>query len=140
MRISNQTIYRNINFRLSKLTEELKTIQEQIATGKRVNKPSDDPIGTTEALRLRKVLSQMEQYGENIKHGSSWLEVTNVALGGVRQFISQAIDVVSQMSVGTGTAGEKQGAAQEVQSILEQLQQIGNTQLNGRYVFSGYQR
>jgi flagellar hook-associated protein 3 FlgL len=139
MRISNQTIYQSINFRLSKLTEELKTIQEQIATGKRINKPSDDPISTTEALRLRKALSQVEQYGENIKHGSSWLGVTNVALGAVRQFISQAIDVVSQMSVGTGTAGEKQSATQEIQSVLEQLKEIGNTQLNGRYIFSGYQ-
>jgi flagellar hook-associated protein 3 FlgL len=139
MRISNRTIYQNINFHLSNLTEELKNIQEQIATGKRINKPSDDPIGITRAMRLRKVLSQIDQYGENIQHGSSWLEVTDVALGTIRQFISQAIDVVSQMSVGTGSAGERQSATQEIQSILEQLVQIGNTQLNGRYIFSGYQ-
>ncbi len=139
MRISNQTIYRNINFRLANLAEELKTIQEQIATGKKINRPSDDPIGTTQALRLRKVLSQIEQYGENIEHGSSWLKVTGVALGTIHQFVSQAVDVVSQLSVGTGTAGERQAASQEIQSILDQLVQVGNTQLNGQYIFSGYQ-
>lgn len=139
MRISNRTIYQNISFRLSNLTEELKNIQEQIATGKRINRPSDDPIGTTQALRLRKVLSQIDQYGENIQHGSSWLKVTDVALGTIHQFISQAIDVVSQMSVGTGSAGEREAAAQNIQSIIEQMVQIGNTQLNGRYIFSGYQ-
>ena len=106
MRVSNRSIYQNISFQLSNLTAELKKIQEQIATGKRINKPSDDPIGTTHAMRLRKVLSQIEQYGQNIEHGSSWLEVTDVALGTFKKLISQAIDVASQMSVGTGSAGE----------------------------------
>jgi len=138
MRVSNRTLYRNISFRLSNLTEELQKIQEQIATGKKINMPSDDPIGITQALRLRKVLSQIDQYGENIQHGSSWLKVTDVALGTIRQLISRAIEVASQMSIGTGTAGQRQGAAQEVQSILEQMVQMGNTQMNGRYIFSGY--
>ena len=139
MRISNRTIYQNINLHLSNLTEELKNIQEQIATGKRINKPSDDPIATTQALRLRKVLSQIDQYGENIEHGSSWLKVTDVALGTIDQLISQTIDIAYQMSVGTGTAAERQSLAPQIQRLLEQCIQIGNTQLNGRYIFSGYQ-
>ncbi len=139
MRISNRTIYRNISFHLSNLTEELKNIQQQIATEKRIHKPSDDPIGTTQALRLRKVLSQIDQYRKNVEYGTSWLKVTDVGLATIKEFISQAIDIASQMSVGTGTASEREAAAQGVQALLDQILQIGNMQLNGRYVFSGYQ-
>ncbi|HET6460777.1 MAG TPA: flagellar hook-associated protein FlgL [Syntrophales bacterium] len=139
MRISNQTIYQNISSQLSNMTAELNHVQEQMSTGKQINKPSDDPIGATQAMRLKKVLSQIDQYGKNIQQGSSWLDVTNTSLNTISQLISQASDIASQMSTETGSASQRQAAAQSIQNILDQLVQIGNTPLNGRYIFSGYQ-
>lgn len=128
-----------MTFHLSNLTQELKKIQEQIATGKRINKPSDDPIGASRAMRLRKALSQIDQYEKNIQFGSTWLNVTDVALKTIQQFLSQAVDVASQMSIGTGTTGERQAAAQSIQNLLNQIIQVGNTQLDGRSIFAGFQ-
>ncbi|MGQ9646430.1 MAG: flagellar hook-associated protein FlgL [Thermodesulfobacteriota bacterium] len=138
MRISNRAIYRNINFHLSNLTEQLKNIQERIATERRINKPSDDPIGTTQALRLRKVLSQIDQYGKNIEGGSSWLKVTDTALDAIGQLVSRAKEIASLMSTGGTSESEREAAVRSVQGLLDQLVQIGNTKLNGRYIFSGY--
>jgi len=137
MRITQNTIYQNISQNLSAITEQLNNVNEQIASGKRINKPSDDPIGITQALNLKTVLSQITQYGTNINQAQSWLQGTDSALESVQGLISQATTLATQMSTGTYNASDRANAAQEVENIIEQVVQIGNTQVDGRYIFSG---
>jgi len=137
MRITQNTIYQNISQNLSSITEQLNNVNEQIASGKRINEPSDDPIGITQALNLKSVLSQISQYGTNINQGQSWLQATDSALESVQGLISQATTLATQMSTGTYNASDRANAAQEVENIIEQVVQIGNTQVDGRYIFSG---
>lgn len=137
MRITQNTIYQDINQNISTITEQLKNINEQIASSKRINKPSDDPIGITHSLNIKEVLSQISQYGTNINQGQSWLQATESALQSVQGLITQAKTLATQMSTGTYNAADRANAAQEIQNIIEQLVQIGNTRVNGRYIFSG---
>ena len=137
MRITQNTIYQNISQNLSAITEQLNNVNEQIASGKRINQPSDDPIGITQALNLKTVLSQITQYGTNINQAQSWLQATDSALESVQGLINQATTLATQMSTGTYNASDRANAAQEVENILEQVVQIGNTQVDGRYIFSG---
>jgi len=137
MRVTQATIYQNINQNISKLTEQLKNVNEQIASSKRINRPSDDPLGLTHALNLKEVLSQINQYGTNINHGQSWLQATESTLQSAEDLIIRAKTLATQMSTETYDATERANAAVEVQNITEQLVQIGNTRVNGRYIFSG---
>lgn len=137
MRVATRTIYQNINTNLSRVTEQLKVINEQISSSKRINRPSDDPIGITHTLNLKEILSQIGQYETNIKQGQSWLQSSESAVQSVEDLTVRAKEVANQMSTGTYTASDRQNAAEEVQNILEQLVQLGNTQVNGRYIFGG---
>ena len=137
MRVTQTTIYQNINQNISGITEQLKNVNEQIASSKRINKPSDDPLGLTHALNLKEVLSQINQYGTNINHGQAWLQATESALQSAQDLITRAKTLANQMSTETYNATERANAAQEVENITEQLVQLGNTQVNGRYIFSG---
>jgi flagellar hook-associated protein 3 FlgL len=83
------------------------------------------------------VLSQINQYGTNINHSQSWLQATESALQSAQDLITRAKTLANQMSSETYNATDRANAAQEVQNITEQLVQIGNTQVNGRYIFSG---
>ena len=139
MRVSNRGLYYNVNLQLGNIAEQLKQINEQIASQKRINKPSDDPIGITQALRLKKVLSQIGQYGKNIQHGQSWLSITDSALQTVNGLIVRGKEIANQMATGTYGEDQRSNAAQEVKNIIAQLVQVGNTKLIGRYIFSGYQ-
>ena len=139
MRVSNRGLYYNVNLQLGNIAEQLKQINEQIASQKRINKPSDDPIGITQALRLEKVLSQIGQYGKNIQHGQSWLSITDSALQTVNGLIVRGKEIANQMATGTYGEDQRSNAAQEVKNIIAQLVQVGNTKLIGRYIFSGYQ-
>ena len=137
MRVTQTTIYQNISQNISKITEQLKNVNEQIASSKRINKPSDDPLGLTHALNLKEVLSQINQYGTNINHSQSWLQATESALQSAQDLITRAKTLANQMSTETYNATDRANAAQEVKNITEQLVQLGNTQVNGRYIFSG---
>jgi len=139
MRVSSRGLYYNVNLQLGSIAEQLKQINEQIASQKRINKPSDDPIGITQALRLKKVLSQIGQYGKNIQHGQSWLSITDSALQTVNGLIVRGKEIANQMSTGTYNGDQRSNAAQEIKNIIAQLVQLGNTKLTGRYIFSGYQ-
>ncbi len=137
MRVTQSTIYQNISQNISKITEQLKNVNEQIGSSKRINKPSDDPLGLTHALNLKGVLSQINQYGTNINHGQTWLQATESALQSAQDLITRAKTLANQMSTETYNATDRANAAEEVQNIIEQLVQLGNTQVNGRYIFSG---
>lgn len=139
MRVSSRGLYYNVNLQLGNIAEQLKQINEQIASQKRINKPSDDPIGITQALRLKKVLSQIGQYGKNIQHGQSWLSITDSALQTVNGLIVRGKEIANQMSTGTYNGDQRSNAAKEIKNIIAQLVQLGNTKLTGRYIFSGYQ-
>ena len=115
MRVTQTTIYQNINQNISRITEQLKNVNEQIASSKRINKPSDDPLGLTHALNLKEVLSQINQYGTNINHSQSWLRATESALQSAQDLITRAKTLANQMSTETYTATDRANAALEVQ-------------------------
>ena len=139
MRVSSRGLYYNVNLQLGNIAEQLREINEQIASQKRINKPSDDPIGITQALRLKKVLSQIGQYGKNIQHGQSWLSITDSALQTVNGLVVRGKEIANQMATGTYGEDQRSNAALEIKNIIAQLVQLGNTKLTGRYIFSGYQ-
>ncbi len=137
MRVTHQTIYQNITHNVDNITEQLKNINEQISSSRRINRPSDDPVGITQALNVKEVLAQIQQYGTNIKHTQSWLQMTESSLQQVEDLTIRAKTIAGQMSTGTYNASDRTNAAREVQNLIEQLVQIGNTKISGRYIFSG---
>ena len=139
MRVSNRSTYQGIQLNLMDIAGQLKSLNEQISSGKRINRPSDDPIGITQALGLTNMLSKIGQYQKNIQFGESWVNATESSLQDISNLIVRGKEIANQMATGTYSADQRANAASEVQTLLDQLKGLGNTQLNGRYLFSGYQ-
>ena len=80
MRVTNSmlinTVLRDLNNNMSKMAKS----QEQLSSGRRINRPSDDPVGIVSSLRLRTSLTELEQYKSNAEDATSWLETTDKAL------------------------------------------------------------
>jgi flagellar hook-associated protein 3 FlgL len=139
MRVSNRNTYETMNRRLSTITEEMREINERVSSGKRINRPSDDPIGITQALRLKKSLSQIGQYGRNIQVGQSWLNQADASLQRVETLVLRAKEIANQMATGTYSESQRKSSAEEVVNLIGSAIEVGNTQLAGRYIFGGYQ-
>jgi flagellar hook-associated protein 3 FlgL len=137
MRIANQSIYDGITARLITTSDALQKANEIVSSGKRINHLSDDPVGLVQVLGLRSALSNMSQIQRNIGTGRTWLNGGETALESVKELISDAKVLGLQMANGTVSAAEREGAAEQVNGILEQIVSLANTQVNGQYVFSG---
>jgi len=137
MRITNNMLSRIFLLNLEKNATRLIQIQERLSTGRRINRPSDDPIGTTKALNLRLLEKQNEQYQRNIEDASSWLNFNDSALGDLQTALIRAKGIGVQGSDDTLNEEDRKALAQEVNQILEHILSMANSKFKGKYIFGG---
>jgi len=137
MRVANKTIYDMIKFRLGNVTEELQRANEVVATGKRINSLSDDPVGLTQCLNIRSSLANLEQLDKNISTARTWLNAGETALDSINDLISDTKVLCLQMANDSINATDRAEAAELVDGYLRQILSLANTQVNGQYIFAG---
>jgi flagellar hook-associated protein 3 FlgL len=138
MRISTQSLYQGIAQRILNITDELKRAEEKVATGRNINRPSDNPVGLVEALGLRNGLSRIEQYQRNMEMGKSWLDLSGTVIEQSSSVAQQAQAIAMNLQDGTQTPEMRSALATQVGLLLDQAVSLGNTQLAGKYIFGGY--
>ncbi len=137
MRVPNITTYTNSTFRLGNLTSSLKDANEIVTTQKQINEISDDPLGQSQVLSMKSFLGNLEQIEQNVIMGKTWLESGENALDGVNSLILEAKTQVTRLASDSTTADERDDAVARINSIIEQIVTLGNTQVNGSYIFGG---
>jgi flagellar hook-associated protein 3 FlgL len=139
MRITNKMMTNNMMSNINKNKLSMTALEQQYSTGKKIQKPSDDPIVTVRALKLRTNLSELSQYYEkNIPDAKSWMDVTESALTTVNDILKQINSKCVQGSTDTLTASDRTAIVQSLEQMKDQIYQEGNTNYAGRYVFTGY--
>ena len=138
-RISHRSIFRNITTNLGFLTYDMSRINNQIATGKKVNKPSDDPSGGALILAMRSVLADVTQYNRDVALADDWLKTSESVLMNMKLIVERANVLAEQMSTDTYTDENMDVSAEEVDKLLEGLIKMGNTRIGDRYIFAGQQ-
>lgn len=110
-----------------------------ISSGKRITKPSDDPLGMGKVLDHRKTVYSIEQYQKNIAHATSWLQHTDMTLGTVDTLLIRAKVLAEYQATETATQNTRENAAEEIESIYDQMLQLANTKFRGSHIFAGHQ-
>ncbi len=123
----------NLNYQ----QRQLLRLQEQLSTGQRVNRPSDDPMATRRAVAARAVMAQDEQYLTNISTISPYLLETETAVQTVENLRQRAYELTLQGSNNTNGQTQRDQIAIEINSILEDVLSQANHITNGRYIFGG---
>lgn len=111
--------------------------QQELATGKKLNQPSDDPAGTSQALSLEESLGQLTQYAQNMNTANSFMENTDTALSSVTNLIQQARDLAVQSASDTISNTQRQNLAYQINTIITQIGALGNSKFGSRYLFGG---
>lgn len=138
MRVATQSIYRGIQESIWRLSRELKKMEDKVSSGKNFNRPSDNPVAVVHSLGLRSKLARIEQYQKNMDTGQVWLDMNETALNQVSKVAARAQDIALRLSSGTQTAEVRAMAVSEIDQLLDEAIALGNTQLNGKYIFGGY--
>lgn len=126
---------RDINAQLSRIS----TLQEQLATGLRVNRPSDDPIDARRAINVRVLLGKNEQFQANIDDIAPQLDETATTLLSVVSILQRALELTTQAANGTNSQQQLDAIALEIDELLEGVFASSNQRTNGRSIFAGTQ-
>ncbi len=138
MRISTAYQFETYSADMRRAQERLAIAGRQVSSGKRVERPSDDPLGTSRILQMRSYKSATEQYTKNLNVGKGTLGYTEEALGSAFSSISRAYTLAVQGANGATDQAGRNAMATEISTIQERLLQIANTRgPSGGYVFAG---
>lgn len=117
----------------------LADMQEQISSGQRISKPSDDPTGAAQILRLEQALSVTSQYQRNADNALNRLTLQESTLDSVQDSLIRIREIAIQGANPTINNSDRQSLAQEVRERLNELVSLANTKdANQEYLFSGY--
>ena len=138
MRITNQMTMTRMLMNINRNARRVDTLYQQIATGKRIQVPSDNPIIASRALKFRTNISNTEQHMRNASQAISWMSVTQ---GGFTNSLDLMAGIRENLVLGatdTFTASDRNKIITEIRSFLEQLGDEMNVSYAGRHVFSGF--
>jgi flagellar hook-associated protein 3 FlgL len=119
---------------------ELNQTQQQIASGRRVSSPADDPIAAVQILDISEDLERVDQFQRNGSLAETQLALTETTLADVGNVLQRVRELVVQANNATQDAGARRAIAVEVEQRLQELVDLANTRdANDEYIFAGFQ-
>jgi flagellin-like hook-associated protein FlgL len=137
MRITNTILFNTTLANIQQYNARLLQANEEASSGRRLHRPSDDPTGTRRVLDLRGRLSALEQFKGQRVVTTSLLEGTDTALQSVETLLLSAKALALRGANDTLGPDQRATLANEVAGLLHQAIALGNSDVNGRYLFAG---
>jgi len=131
--MQNMQLLRNLRNNHASIAEW----QDKLATGQRIQKPSDDPIGIGYLMRYNSELNRSDEFLENARTGLGYLDTMDALMQQVSDVLKRAKTLAQQAATGTTTEDARKHIAAEMKQLKGQLVDIGNSSYNGRYLFNG---
>ncbi|MHA0318050.1 flagellar hook-associated protein FlgL [Sphingomonas melonis] len=127
MQISTSLFYSNASSRLTKMSDKAQELQTQIATGKKLIKPSDDPAGAQQLAELDRRDADAAVYGTNLTLASSLLDQADGVLKQITAQLTRATELATQAATGTQTDAARKSIATEITSVVQSLVTLANS-------------
>jgi len=137
MRVTQSMLSNNTLRHIANSYSKLGQLNEQMNTGKKFSKPSDNPVAAMRAMGYRTDLNRVEQFQQNIAEVQSWTDSTDDALNQVGLALQKIRELTVQASNGTLEGDQRSYIAAEIVQLKEQISSIGDTQIGGKYIFGG---
>ncbi len=139
MRISQSIIYDTFVNDVMRMQRSIYELSKKLSSGKEVNAPSDDPVKTDAILTADTMLASLTQYQRNVTSTITYLATAEQTFTSTKNVLTRMQELTVAMASGTVDANARSNAAIEVQTLFDQLISFGNTQVDGNYMFSGYE-
>jgi flagellar hook-associated protein 3 FlgL len=137
MRVTQSMLSSNMLRNLNTSYNKMSKLQEQMNSGKLVNRPSDDPVIAVKGMGYRVDLDKNAQFQRNINEANTWTDTTDEALDQVGSVLIRVKELIINAANDTNTTEERQKISAEISQIREQLKDVANTKIGDNYIFSG---
>jgi len=132
-----KNIYNNVGFALNLHTDAMAKLQEQVSTGSRINRISDDPAASYRVLGLNTNVKSLENYINNLSEVISILELSSTIIEDITSNFTETQIRLTQISSGIYDEAARKITAEGINDILEQIVSLANTKHMNQYLFGG---
>ena len=136
-RIADNTVNANFRSQISQHQYQLSVLQERLSSGKRINRPSDDPYGLGAVINLRTSHTEIEQFARSASTANNKLVIADESLNGYENVLDRVRTLVTQGLSDTNTQTAKDALATEIEALRSRILSVANSQFGGEYVFGG---
>ncbi|MGX9133374.1 flagellar hook-associated protein FlgL [Rummeliibacillus sp. JY-2-4R] len=137
MRVTQSMLSNNMLRNLSNSYNKMGQLQSQVESGKKVNRPSDDPVVVMKGIGYRTALDKVTQYQRNIGEVNNWLDTSDNTLDKVNSALQRTNELLIEASNDTTTADDREKIKAEVNQLRQHVQDLANTKIGEKYIFSG---
>jgi flagellar hook-associated protein 3 FlgL len=130
-------ISNNMLRNVSKSYSNLDKYMNQLSTGKKISKPSEDPVVAMKGMSYRSQVSNIEQYQRNINEVHNWLDNSDAAMNETTKVLQRIEELTVQASNGTYDTAERKSISAEIDQLIENLAEVANTKVNNKHLFNG---
>lgn len=131
-------IFDQLTRAMQRETEVFGKLNEQLTTGKKINKPSDDVLGMKNSMGYRLTLQNYEQFTKNSDQASTEITFTEVVMSQVTDTLQRLSSLVNEGVRTMNDASERKLSEERAKQMRDQLLDLSNTQFGDRYLFSGF--
>ncbi|MFD1736799.1 flagellar hook-associated protein FlgL [Bacillus salitolerans] len=117
--------------------ERLGKLQDQLTTGKKITRPSDDPVVAMKGMRYRSEVNEIGQFKRNLDEVYNWMENSDTTLDKVTQAMQRINELAVQGANDTYDSSQRNSIATEIEQVLAHIEALANTKVNNKYIFNG---
>ncbi|MFY0543152.1 flagellar hook-associated protein FlgL [Brevibacillus sp. H7] len=137
VRVTQTMLNNNMMRNLSNSMGRMDKLQEQLSSGKKISRPSDDPVIATRGMYYRTSLIENEQFQRNVGEAQSWLELSDKSLDEAGSLLSRIRELLVYSGDGALEKSSFQAIAKEIRQLKEHMGNIANQTVGSRYIFAG---
>ena len=139
MRVTHHMMVENQIYYSTESLDKLNQLQEKVSSGKEYRWASDNPSGAVAALTIRSTLEKHEAYIDTGQTMDGWLTATDSALASIESMLGRAINLTLGGISDTMGTNERLALGKEIDIILRQAVDAGNTKHQDEFLFAGFQ-
>jgi flagellar hook-associated protein 3 FlgL len=137
MRVTDLTKQNAVIRNVASNSSKLQTLQENMSSGKRINRLSDDPIGATQVQDFRTKLSYLDRVKQNIQNNFTWLDRTDAEVAHIGEMLQRAKQLALAQANDTADESTRRVTAEELQNLIDNLISSGNAKVGKVFIFAG---
>lgn len=138
MRITSFTIFNQLTRSLSDNLRSMSRLSNMLASGKKINNPSDDVPGMMKVMDYKVSINEIEQYRRNIDEANQHLSYAETTMSSVTNALTRAGELANQASTGSQNADTRAAIAEEVANLRDEIMSLANSKFRNKYIFSGF--
>ncbi|MEK3994147.1 flagellar hook-associated protein FlgL [Psychrobacillus sp. FSL K6-2365] len=137
MRVTQSMLSSNMLRNLSSSYSKMGVLQEQLNTGKKISRPSQDPVIAMKGIGYRSDLNRVEQFERNLGEVNNWLDSSDDGLDNVGQALQRVRELIIDAKNDTKTPEDRDKIAKEIEQIKLQIRDLGNAKVGDKFIYSG---